>query len=111
MTAPSTTAQPTTRGPRWRTRRGLRLIAHQPQPRARTTIRALFFCLALACTSAHGSRTEVQVGLALLDFDYKEFSESGVLLDREQGWLPGFLIELAQTEGDWRLSGTWRAFS
>lgn len=65
----------------------------------------------LACTSAHGSRTEVHASLALLDFDYKEFSESGVLLDREHGLLPGFLIELAQTAGDWRLSGSWRAFS
>ena len=77
----------------------------------RIAIRALFFCLALACSSAHGSRTEVHAGLALLDFDYKEYSESGVLLDRESGLLPGFLIELAQTAGGWRLSGTWRLFS
>jgi hypothetical protein len=47
----------------------------------------------------------------VLDFGYKEFAESGRLLDREDGSLPGLMVEVAQTAGNWRFSGEWRAFS
>lgn len=63
------------------------------------------------CAGAHADGTEVHAGLGLLDFGYKEFSESGALLDREDGVLPGIVVEVARRAGDWRLSGNWRFFS
>jgi hypothetical protein len=53
----------------------------------------------------------VHAALGVLDFGYKEFSESGVLLDREDGLLPGVAVEVARRIGDWRLSGDGRYFS
>jgi hypothetical protein len=66
----------------------------------------------MGCGAAHAAdRTEVHAGIGVVDFGYKEFSESGTLLDREDGLLPGLALEVARRLGDWRLSGDARYFS
>ena len=65
----------------------------------------------LGCSSANAQRTEVHAAVGMVDFGYKEFSDSGTLLDREDGLLPGLALEVARRIGDWRLSGDARYFS
>ena len=79
--------------------------------RARCAIRALFFCLYAWFGSAHGAGIEATVAPAVLDFGYKEYADSGALLNREDGPLPGLVMELARRFGAWRLSGEGRLFS
>lgn len=38
------------------------------------------------------TKSESYLGLSLLDMTYKEFDDSGVLLDREDGVIPGFVL-------------------
>ena len=74
-------------------------------------IRALFFYLCAYYSSAHGEGIELTLAPAILDFGYKEYADHGALLNREDGPLPGLVIELARRFGAWRLSGEARVFS
>jgi len=65
--------------------------------------------LAAACGLAYGDKTEVYVALAAVDFGYKEYSESGALLDREDGALPGIVLEATRKMRDWEITGGWRS--
>jgi hypothetical protein len=83
---------------------------------ARLPGRALFVlkvhiavCLAAACALAH-AQTDLQVSAGLMGFSYKEYSDSGVLLDREDAWLPGVTGELGYREGPWRISASGSFF-
>lgn len=42
---------------------------------------------------------------SLLDFDYREYGDQGSLLDKESGILPGLILEIGKSKGQWRLSG------
>ncbi len=46
-----------------------------------------------------------RIGLSVLEFGYKEFSDNGGLVDRERGGLPGLAAALTRTQGDWFISG------
>jgi hypothetical protein len=67
-------------------------------------------CLAAACALAH-AQTDLQVSAGLMGFSYKEYSDSGVLLDREDAWLPGVTGELGHRMGAWRISASGSFFS
>ena len=53
---------------------------------------ALLFLLASQSVSAE--KSEIQVGVGLYSFNYKEFDDSDAFLDGESGLLPGFLLKL-----------------
>jgi hypothetical protein len=54
-----------------------------------------------ACGTAVG-QTGFSVQPYLHHFSYKEFSDSGRLLDREDGYLPGLLLSVARDVGAWQ---------
>src|SRR4030095_14227816 len=56
------------------------------------------------------SQTDLQVSAGFMGFSYKEYSDSGVLLDREDAWLPGVTGELGYREGPWRISASGSFF-
>jgi hypothetical protein len=68
-------------------------------------------CL-LLCTfpvaNAFG-RAEEGLGLVIggssLNFDYREFTEQGRLLDRESGHIPGVMFEVSRSQSRWELAG------
>ena len=67
-------------------------------------------CLAAACALAH-AQTDLQVSAGFMGFSYKEYADSGALLDREDAWLPGVTAELGYREGAWRISASGSFFS
>jgi hypothetical protein len=84
---------------------------------ARLAGRALFVSklaiaigLAAACALAH-AQTDLQVSAGVMGFRYKEFDTSGVLLDKEDAWLPGITAELGSRQGAWRISVNGSFFS
>ncbi|MBI3546242.1 MAG: hypothetical protein HY081_06570 [Gammaproteobacteria bacterium] len=51
------------------------------------------------------ARWQGDVEFAALRFDYREYADTGKLLDREKGTLPGAVLGLARIEGNWSLNG------
>jgi len=70
----------------------------------------LFFLLSVLSGSIHARensvRWDMNVGVSLLNFGYKEFDDNGVLLDREDGIIPGVLISLERRKRNWGLVGS-----
>jgi len=97
--------------------RGPRAIKHLSFSKwARLPGRALFVLkvhvaigLAAACALAH-AQTDLQVSAGVMDFTYKEYAESGALLDREDAWLAGVAGELGHRIGAWRISASGSFF-
>lgn len=50
---------------------------------------------------------KVDIGFALMDFRYKEYDDAGKLLDREDGFIPGVVLGLSESDGDWDYKGTF----
>jgi hypothetical protein len=48
---------------------------------------------------------EVEAGASVMDFGYREFSDSGTLLDREDGRIPGLVARLGGKSGAWQFTG------
>jgi hypothetical protein len=48
---------------------------------------------------------EVTAQGSLLDFNYREYSDQGSLLDEENGILPGLIFGLGKNQGKWRFAG------
>ena len=48
---------------------------------------------------------ELAIGAAVLDFGYQEFSDSGKLLNREDGPIPGLVASLSRSRDRWLLAG------
>jgi hypothetical protein len=75
--------------------------------------------LVLAWTATDPSRAgnvgaihwESELGISAADFRYREFGDTGRLLDREDGFLPGLKIGLSGRSGAWEFSagGTYHA--
>jgi hypothetical protein len=65
--------------------------------------------LAAVCAVAH-AQTELEVSAGLMGFSYKEYADSGALLDREDAWLPGVTGELGHRIGAWRISASGSFF-
>lgn len=42
---------------------------------------------------------------SLLDFNYREYGDSGNLIDKEGGILPGLIIKMGKNQGQWRFAG------
>ncbi len=51
------------------------------------------------------SGKEFKIEGSVLHFDYQELDDSGKLLDREKGFIPGFKLGLSQTSEQWVLAG------
>jgi hypothetical protein len=66
--------------------------------------------LAAVCAVAH-AQTDVQVSAGVMGFNYKEYDDRGVLLDREDALLPGISGELGHRVGAWRISASGSFFS
>jgi len=66
--------------------------------------------LAAVCAVAH-AQTELQVSAGVMGFSYKEYADSGALLDREDAMLPGVTGELGHRIGPWRISASGSFFS
>lgn len=65
---------------------------------------AAFLCLAvipgLAASSDQQHASQLWLGLSVMDFQYKEYSDQGDLLDREDGPIPGLRMGLNFQQGD-----------
>ncbi|MGD8909798.1 MAG: hypothetical protein PVI92_10680 [Chromatiales bacterium] len=48
------------------------------------------------------------VGVTALNFDYEEFDDQGISLDREQGWLPGMTAGFTYAAQAWHFGGNLR---
>lgn len=48
---------------------------------------------------------EYSIGGSILHFDYQEFNDSGKLLDREQGFIPGLALGLSNKADQWVFAG------
>lgn len=79
-----------------------------------TPLRSRFLpilCPLLALLTPLGVSAQPQNGRALaiagsvLHFSYQEFDDSGALLDREYGYIPGFVLGLSQTSDRWVFAG------
>lgn len=67
---------------------------------------SLLLLLAASCTTAHASNdTGYTISGSLLHFDYQEFSDTGKLLDRETGYIPGLVLGLNKAAGQWLFAG------
>ena len=61
----------------------------------------LFFLVAFpGYTFAGSAEGYFQLGVGVQDFGYKEFSENNVLLDREDGLMPGLVLEIGKSQQD-----------
>jgi hypothetical protein len=78
------------------------------------SIAALMFLTIIYCMgpgqgwtaeSTQNGAWQGRIGLSVLDFGYKEFSDDGGLVDRESGGLPGIVSALTRTQGPWFLTG------
>lgn len=47
----------------------------------------------------------IDIGFALMDFRYKEYEDGGRLLDGEDGFIPGLLLGVSESDGDWVYKG------
>lgn len=71
---------------------------------------ALFFAL-VACTSSCSAESlepaafKAGIGLSATYFDYREFDNTGRVLDTEQGIVPGLSFTLGQRRSDWEWEG------
>lgn len=67
-----------------------------------------FLLAVLLPTSVHSELTDsyLNLGVGVQDFGYKEFDDQNVLLDREDGLIPGFVMELGKNWQD--VSGALR---
>lgn len=51
------------------------------------------------------AESQFSIAPTLLHFDYTEFSKSGVVLDKETGWIPGLQLQLNKPFGEqWRIA-------
>jgi len=57
--------------------------------------------LTLPGPATAGPGLDLRLGLSTLAFDYEEFDDQGVSLDREKGWLPGVAAGLGYDSGPW----------
>ena len=68
------------------------------------TAAAAFFCLFvipdLAAAGDEWPASQTWLGLSMMDFQYKEFSDQGELLNREDGLVPGLRFALASSAGN-----------
>lgn len=83
-------------------------------------ISLFFFCLAINAGGICSVSAEewepailwnLQSGLSLMNFDYREFEDAGRLLDRESGSIPGIVFDLAGAKDRWTVGGrfSWHA--
>lgn len=49
--------------------------------------------------------TTVEIGVSALRFNYAEFDDAGVILDKEQGSIPGLSFRFTQKLSDWEAEG------
>ncbi len=67
----------------------------------------LFFLLGALSGSIHARensvRWDMNVGVSLLDFGYKEFEDNGDLSNREDGIIPGIIVGLGVGQRNWRV--------
>ena len=54
----------------------------------------------MAESSGSVDKAEITFGASLLDFTYKEFDDNNVLLDREDGLIPGFILGYRQNKNN-----------
>jgi hypothetical protein len=64
----------------------------------------LFFLLPLAHAQEHDGLS-FSIESDLQRFDYREYSDQGKLLDRENGFLPGLLLGIGRSKGPWQIAG------
>jgi hypothetical protein len=66
----------------------------------------LLLCPLPVQANGSGAVTTAWLGLSATSFNYEEFDDTGVSLDREEGWLPGVQAGLARDYGRWFLETT-----
>ncbi|MBI3811086.1 MAG: hypothetical protein HY283_02610 [Nitrospirae bacterium] len=62
-------------------------------------------CWGFSADSIQAAELRGRIGLSVMEFGYKEFSDDGHRVDRENGLLPGISAALTRTQGDWFVSG------
>jgi opacity protein-like surface antigen len=81
-----------------------------------SSLGALFFALSasLAAFSGNASGAEsvvfkAEIGVSLLRFDYREYNDSGRILDSEVGGIPGISLKAGQriTDWEWETAGSY----
>ncbi len=69
-------------------------------PKGLALILALLACPCPAPAGGPGG-SELRLGFSALAFDYEEFDDLGASLDREEGWLPGAVVQYAYQADAW----------
>lgn len=69
------------------------------------SICTLFFFMPSTAQAEQQDGLSLSIGSDLRQFDYREYSNQGRLLDREHGFLPGLLLGANRSYGEWRLAG------
>jgi hypothetical protein len=97
--------------------KGLRIFADQKIGLVVLRRRCKFLPLLLCGVAGHGvagqdstpAQFNAEVGVSALNFRYKEFGDTGGLLDREEGYLPGAAFAIGARKGAWEVSagGKW----
>lgn len=70
-----------------------------------------FLCTLLALLAPHGvmaqpqQGNELTIGGSVLHFDYRERDDTGKLLNREDGYIPGVQLGLSHTVDRWQFAG------
>lgn len=54
---------------------------------------------------------ELTVAGTALHFDYQEFNDTGKLLDREEGYIPGVILGLSHTMDRWQFAGDFAFYT
>lgn len=65
----------------------------------------LLIFLPLAAKAQEQDGLNLSIGSDFQRFDYREYSDQGNLLDRENGMLPGLLIGIGCSQGSWQIAG------
>jgi hypothetical protein len=82
----------------------------------RTTGFLPVLCMLLALLVPLGAKAQPEQGSALtiagsvLHFGYQEFNDTGKLLDREDGFLPGLVLGLSHTADRWLFAGDFAVY-
>ncbi len=84
--------------------------SYQRQSRSCAVWQLLYGCLLVmvsplqSVTAADDLEVHVYFGASVVDFGYQEFTDNGVLLDREDGLLPGMLLGFSLAKYPWRVT-------
>jgi hypothetical protein len=64
------------------------------------------FLLGVLCTATQAApySNNTRIALSLMDFGYKEFDDNDVILNREDGYLPGFTLSVDAPISRWSLT-------